>query len=422
MIKLRVSNLYSLCCLAAIAVVSASGQAVDAGKTENSFNSLTRTEVDLLVADAVRSKPELLQRFAEDPDLKRTQIRHLRELLAFASQAQKEGMTADPTNRQELENIRAEIIAVNYDKMLNKGQPATPAFGNITAAQVAKYVSVAGHEPEFARFLDAKMKLVGAETPDRKLTAEEMSQARDVFARTQIYLAEYESKLKGGTLASEMVASTDLSVKLQQAQFLARLYAEKSEAQTKVTDAEITAYFTAHPKIDPARRRAEAQRILERAKAGEDFAALANEFSEDPGNIRESGAKAGGLYSNVPVGRFLEAFETAALALQPGQVAGELVETDHGYHVIKLERKLGKKRPTDEATYDVRHILISTNVEDPDSPDGASIPAAEFARRKLESEKDAALIAKLILQNNVQVPDDFTLPTPATAKPPVRNR
>lgn len=420
--KHKASNLFSALCLAALAVVSAGGQVTDAAKINEPFNSLTRAEIEMLVANAVEAKPEVLRKLTEDPEIKRLQIEQLRQLLAFASQAQKEGMSADPTNRQELENIRAEITAVSYDRMLNKGKPATPAFGNITTAQVAKYWSDAGHEPQFVRFLDSKIKLLGTSEKGQTITAEEKAQARDVFARTQIYLAEYEAKLKNGALTKEFVANADLQVKLQQAQFLARLYSEKTADQVTVTDTEIAAYFAAHPKIDPARRRAEAQRLLERAKAGEDFAALANEFSEDPGNIAENGAKSGGLYRNVPVGRFLEAFETAALALQPGQVAPELVETDHGYHVIKLERKLGKKRATDEATYDVRHILISTNVEDPDSPDGANVPAAEYVRRKLESEKEKALIAKLILENKIQVPDDFTLPTPATAKPPVRNR
>ena len=420
--KLRVSDLFILCCLAAMAVVTAGGQVTDAAKTENSFNSITRAEVEMLVATAAESNPKILQMLAEDPELKRKQIVQIRQLLALASQAQKEGMAAEPTNRQELESIRAEVLAVNYDRLLNKGRPAMPVFGYITAAQVAKYWGGAGHEQEFTRFLDSKVKLLGAETPDRKITEEERTQARVVFARTQIYLAEYESKLKAGTLARDFVANADLAAKMQQAQFLSRLYSEKMADRTKPTDTEISAYFAANPEIDPARKRAEAQRILERAKAGEDFAKLANEFSEDPGNIGQNGAKSGGLYKDVPPGRFLASFESAALALQAGQVCPELVETDHGFHVIKLERKLGKKRAADEATYDVRHILISTNVDDPEDPSGSSVPAVEFVRSRIESEKEKALIAKFVLANNVQVPDDFTIPAPAPAKPPVRNR
>jgi hypothetical protein len=316
-----------------------------------------------------------------------------------------------------------------------------PPFGRITEDQVKAYwgetvksgQTGAGepraHEDEFNDFLDAKVLLLrgNPEMKDREISADEREQARDSFAKIRIYKAEFDQKAKSGALSRDFIDSANLQVKLQQAQFLAKLYSEKIADQTKATDAEIAAYFTAHPEVDPTRKRAEAQEILDRAKAGENFAALANEFSEDPGNIGPNGVLAGGIYKDVPKGRMMASFETAALALQAGQVGPELVRTDHGYHIIKLERKLGKKRVSDEATYDVRHILISTDIEDPDDPSGSAKPAVDFVRNKLETVK--ALIAKLVLDNKIQVPDDFTVPKPATeparkpatTKPPVRN-
>src|SRR4029077_4272548 len=96
-------------------------------------------------------------------------------------------------------------------------------------------------------------------------------------------------------------------------------------------------------------KRAQAQQILDRAKAGEDFAALANEFTQDPGNKGPDGQPQGGLYKDVPKGRMVAPFEQAALALQPGQVSPDLVETDFGFHIIKLERKLGPSANKDAA-------------------------------------------------------------------------
>jgi len=49
--------------------------------------------------------------------------------------------------------------------------------------------------------------------------------------------------------------------------------------------------------------------------------------------------RTGGLYQGRTEGRMVAPFRAAALALEPGQIAPELVETDFGFHIIKLERK-----------------------------------------------------------------------------------
>jgi peptidyl-prolyl cis-trans isomerase C len=104
-------------------------------------------------------------------------------------------------------------------------------------------------------------------------------------------------------------------------------------------------------------------------------------------------------------------FERAALALEPGNVAPEVVESDYGYHIIKLEKK--DKDPADPKleTYDVRHILISTSVKDPDSPLGSEKPVKLFVRQKLEDEKEKRVIEDIVASNNILVPTDFVIPS-----------
>ncbi|MEO7659677.1 MAG: peptidylprolyl isomerase, partial [Pyrinomonadaceae bacterium] len=156
-----------------------------------------------------------------------------------------------------------------------------------------------------------------------------------------------------------------------------------------------------------------AQGILDRAKAGEDFAALANEFSEDPGNKGPDGSGQGGLYKDVPKGRMVAPFEQAALALEDGQISPELVESDFGYHIIKLDRKLGmtEKDGKKEESYDVRHILIGTGYKDPDNPTARETPVKDYVKNKLEAEKEKKLLADIVASNNIQVPEDFDVPT-----------
>ncbi|HEX6124831.1 MAG TPA: hypothetical protein VFZ23_05600, partial [Pyrinomonadaceae bacterium] len=50
-----------------------------------SFNSISKEEVEMLLADVAKVNPMVLKRFAEDPELKKQQLENLKQLLAFAS-------------------------------------------------------------------------------------------------------------------------------------------------------------------------------------------------------------------------------------------------------------------------------------------------------------------------------------------------
>jgi hypothetical protein len=410
------------------------------GHAAGSFNSISREEIELLLADLGKVNPMVLKRFAEDPEMKKTQLENLKQLLAFASQAQKEGLANEPNNKQELENIRSEVTAVNYDREMNKDKGPMPPYGFITEEQVNAFweqnkapqgflgsikqrlgLGAPDVEAEFQKFLDSKVALMRAGSPQmqqREISEEERNQARDFFAKIEIYEKEYEDKASAGELPKEFLEKVRLQVKLQQAQFLARLYADKLAERVKVTDEEVDKYIAEHPELSGAEKRTKAEEILNRARSGEDFVKLANEFSEDPGNMGADGKPQGGLYKDVTKGRMVAPFEQAALALEPGQVAPQLVETEFGFHIIKLERKgEGKDVAGQPAeTYDVRHILISTNVKDPEDPEGGSVPVKRYVRDKLEKEKEKQVLDEIIANNHVSVPEDFTVPEVSDAQ------
>ncbi|HTY16788.1 MAG TPA: peptidylprolyl isomerase [Myxococcota bacterium] len=82
-------------------------------------------------------------------------------------------------------------------------------------------------------------------------------------------------------------------------------------------------------KVADVKKRAEA--ALARVRGGEDFAAVAREVSEDPGSKLR-----GGDLGFFPRGQMAKPFEDVAFTLEPGKTS-DLVRTDFGYHVIRVE-------------------------------------------------------------------------------------
>lgn len=96
--------------------------------------------------------------------------------------------------------------------------------------------------------------------------------------------------------------------------------------------------------------RARIEALLEKAKAGADFAKLARENSEDTGSVAK-----GGDIGFVSEGAVVEPFEQATKALKkPGDLS-DVVETQFGYHIIRLE----ERREAGARLYDeVRESLL----------------------------------------------------------------
>ena len=418
----RSHSLVILCLVAAFASQVA-GQASTRNKSNRAAEPFACTrrieakEIKFLIDEIKAKNPSLVKRLETNPELRKTQVENLTQLLAFACQAVKDGGLKDPINRGELENIRSETVAAAFDRIINKEGNQTQ-FAFIGKNRVADFYKINGNEAKFDEFLKVKIAIIKRgddEAAGRVVTGEERAQAKEFFAKIRI--SETDSRIKAKTIDPTFWERVSLQVKLQQAQFLSRIFAEALADTTSVSDSEISSYIALHPEFDIESKRSRAKSILTRAKAGEDFSALANEFSDDPGNIGTDGKRNGGLYADVPKGRMIPAFESAALALNPGDVSSELVETAFGYHIIKLEKKVDGA----EMKYDVRHILISTGFKDPENPAARETPVKDFVRNKLETQKEREIVGKIVKENSIDVAP-MSITEPALKKEPVKQR
>jgi parvulin-like peptidyl-prolyl isomerase len=109
---------------------------------------------------------------------------------------------------------------------------------------------------------------------------------------------------------------------------------------------------------DRAALHAQMQPILERARAGEDFAELAREFSEDSATKKNGGDT--GLF---PRGTMVPAFEQLAFSLEPGEISDPL-ETVFGVHILRLEERIEPRLlPLDEIREMLREHVREEKME-----------------------------------------------------------
>ncbi len=76
-----------------------------------------------------------------------------------------------------------------------------------------------------------------------------------------------------------------------------------------------------------------AEGVLARAVAGEDFATLAKEYSDDTGTVESDNP---GQYKMYMDGNTVQEYSDAVKNMKPGEVNATLVQTAYGYHIIKL--------------------------------------------------------------------------------------
>lgn len=125
---------------------------------------------------------------------------------------------------------------------------------------------------------------------------------------------------------------------------------------------------------------ATANEVLNKLNAGEDFATLASEYSID-----ESNSESGGDLGYFGKGEMAEAFEEAAFAMEIGDIS-EPVETEHGFHIIKLADKVAAKEAEyEDAKEEIKQLLTDSKINEEYAVWFEEVSANYEIENKLES-------------------------------------
>ncbi len=139
----------------------------------------------------------------------------------------------------------------------------------------------------------------------------------------------------------------------------------EEDVAAKITDAEMRTRYDAEmakaPKVEEVHARhilvktkEEAEKIIKELDAGGDFQKLANEHTSDP-----SGKTTGGDLGFFAAGQMVPEFEKAAFALPVGSYTKEPVQSQFGWHIIKVEEKRQQPPPPfDQVKDQFRSVVL----------------------------------------------------------------
>jgi hypothetical protein len=369
---------------------------------------LTAHDMQLIFQELL--PPQQQQQIASDPEEKKKLVGDIKKLLAVAQVAEQEGYAEHPDLKKQL--------AFALDRALNDAYRKKNPDAKATDEEISAYY--VSHPKDFDDFLQSnpraaqqaqgpqrdelkkqlgEFKVIAERARKDGLDREDLTRLQILLTRSQALAGAYLGDLQKN--ADKLVADGDVEqyYKDHQTDFeevrvrhilVSTQPKPDAEDESDAKDTKDSKDKKAPEKPKPLTKeeaRKKSQDLLERARKGEDFAKLAKENSDDSASKDK-----GGEYDFFGHGKMVPEFEKAAFALKVGEIS-DLVETQFGFHIIKLEERRAAASPdTDQK---VRQQIVD----------------------KLKQEKLEARINDIADKSDVVVPEDFDT-TPKMASEP----
>lgn len=311
------------------------------------MQQMLRENFDSELFDTPERKREVLDQVIE---------RKLRELQAAqVGVAIDAGRIADEIEKMEVFQVDGKFDVAQYRSLLAQNQLTPKAFEALMAGdlKVRELGQALGQSSFTTRPLAQQVLLLREDRRDFRFLRLALADAGEVPAPTDEELRAYHDQKKGEYLTEELVdleyieiKAADLDVPPATEDLLLQRY---RDAESRYVQPEQR--LASHILLElPAGGDADAQKavrekataLIERARQGEDFAALAREHSQDIGS-----AAMGGELGWLEQGQTEPAFDTALFAMEAGSIS-EPVFTAQGVHIIQLRELKPEARKTFE--------------------------------------------------------------------------
>ena len=265
--------------------------------------------------------------------------------------------------------LRVLLLSATAMVLAAQTPAAAPAkVGAKPAVKADKILATIGktaiRESEFELFLAISL------NDQERMTMQFMPGARDQYLTRFMEFKALEAKARKAGFQKAPGHARKLAMMEMQLLITALMDRDGAglQAQIKVSDADVKAFFDQHPEKFRTPESFSARHLLVATKAmngekvptddeakakivkiqgelaaGKTFEAAVKEYSDDPGSKDK-----GGLYENTPFGSFVPEFEQAVRAQAAGKV-GEPVTSQFGYHLILVEKITPAVQQTFEA-------------------------------------------------------------------------
>lgn len=338
--------------------------------------SITQYELDQALQ---LQKRQLVQQFGENlpPDflsddrLRQPVLESLVQRKALLQAAEKSGLTASEKQLNEIilaspeYQVNGKFDTLRFQQVLRGAGYTVATYKGLLTDEVVlnQYATTVG-QSNFA--LDSEVKALtklGLQTRDFDFVTLDINTVLPTIEVSDAEIDEYYQSHQDRYLEPESVVIE--AVEINTDDFLANIEVSE-EALKQEYDAEVKNYQAtterraSHILLDDSADdyQETLESIQSRLASGEDFAALAKEFSQDFGS-KDSGGDVGYTSGST----FVEPFETALANLSVGEIS-EPVESQFGVHIIKLTDVQEKAAPTfDELRFELAQRIKTSEAE-----------------------------------------------------------